>query len=71
MRPRRRWRAPRVDLKAVIEARFGVIYHERPVSRLLSELGFSHLSARPRHPAQYGAMLKGLKRTSRAPSPRL
>ena len=40
-----RWR--RVDLKAVIEDRFGVVYHERSVSRLLHELGFAHLSARP------------------------
>ncbi len=31
-----RWR--RVDLKAVIEDRFGVIYHERSVSHLLHEL---------------------------------
>ena len=39
-----RWR--RIDLKEVIRDRFGVIYHERSVSRLLQELGFSHLSAR-------------------------
>ncbi len=63
-----RWR--RVDLKAVIEDRFGVVYHERSVSRLLHELGFSHMSARPRHPAQDGAMLERFKKTSRAPSPR-
>ena len=42
-----RWR--RDDLKAVIEVRFGLVYHERSVSRLLHELSFSHLSARPRH----------------------
>src|SRR5664279_812918 len=45
-----RWR--RVDLKYVIAERFGVDYHERYVSRLLKKLGFSHVSARPRHPAQ-------------------
>ena len=38
-----RWR--RIDLKRVIEARFGVIYSERGISRLLGELGFAHISA--------------------------
>ena len=60
-----RWR--RIDLKAVIEDRFGVVYHERSVSRLLHELGFSHLSARPRHPEQQAEVLEDFKKTSRAP----
>ncbi len=60
-----RWR--RVDLKVVIEDRFGVVYHERSVSRLLHELGFSHMSARPRHPAQKAEVLEDFKKTSRAP----
>jgi Winged helix-turn helix len=34
----------------VLTARFGVDYHERYVGTLLKELGFSHMSARPRHP---------------------
>ncbi len=59
-----RWR--RIDLKAVIEDRFGVVYHERSVSRLLHELGFAHLSARPRHPAQQAEVLEDFKKTSRA-----
>jgi transposase len=63
-----RWR--RIDLKAVIERRFGVVYHERSVSRLLNDLGFAHLSARPRHPGQDPAMLETFKKTSRARSPR-
>ena len=63
-----RWR--RIDLKAVIEDRFGVVYHERSVSRLLHELDFAHLSARPRHPAQDGEILGAFKKTSRAPWPR-
>ncbi len=63
-----RWR--RVDLKAVIEDRFGVIYHERSVSRLLHELGFSHLSARPHHPAQKVEVLEDFKKTSHARSQR-
>ena len=43
-----RWR--RIDLKRVIEARFGVIYSERGISRLLGELG-AHISARPQSQA--------------------
>lgn len=45
-----RWR--RIDLQELIRQRFGVHYHERHVSRLLHELGFSHMSARPRHVGQ-------------------
>ena len=58
-----RWR--RIDLQAVIATRFGVGYHERSVSRLLHELGFSHVSARPRHRAQDPALLETFKKTSR------
>ena len=63
-----RWR--RVDLRDVIERRFGVAYHERSVSRLLNALGFAHVSARPRHPEQDPVMLETFKKTSRARSPR-
>ena len=56
-----RWR--RIDLQAVIERRFGVCYHERSVSRLLHELGFSHVSARPQHPEQDAAALEAFKKT--------
>ena len=63
-----RWR--RLDLKEVIRDRFGVEYHERPVSRLLHDLGFSHMSARPRHPGQDAAMLETFKKTSPGRSPR-
>ena len=59
-----RWR--RVDLKRVIAARFGVDYHERYVGKLLKRLGFSHISARPRHPKQDGEVLEAFKKTSRA-----
>src|ERR687894_765849 len=45
-----RWR--RVDLQRLLAERFGVIYHERTVGKILHKLGFSHISARPRHPAQ-------------------
>jgi transposase len=59
-----RWR--RVDLQKVIQARFGVAYHERYVGKLLKELGFSRISARPRHPAQDAATIEVFKKTSRA-----
>lgn len=60
-----RWR--RVDLKKVIEERFGVAYHERYVSTLLKGLGFSHMSARPRHPAQDASVMEAYKKTSPPP----
>jgi hypothetical protein len=44
-----RWR--RVDLAALIAARFGVVLAERTVGTLLRRLGFVRLSVRPRHPA--------------------
>ena len=43
-----RWR--RMDLARVIKARFDVVLAERTVGGLLRRLGFSHISARPRHP---------------------
>jgi len=60
-----RWR--RVDLRRVISARFGVDYHERSVGKLLKKLGFSHMSARPRHPAQDGRIVEAFKKTSPTP----
>ncbi len=45
-----RWR--RIDLKAWIEARFGVVYHDRSVSRLLKQLGLSHIRGKPGHPGR-------------------
>ena len=59
-----RWR--RVDLKRVIAERFGVAFHERYVGKLLKKLGFSHISARPRHPAQDERIVEAFKKTSRA-----
>lgn len=60
-----RWR--RIDLKQVIRDRFAVDDHERSVSRLLHELGFSHMSARPQHPEQDAETLETFKKTSRRP----
>ena len=59
-----RWR--RVDLQKIIKERFGVAYHERYVGTLLKELGFSHISARPRHPAQDCEIVEAYKKTFRA-----
>ncbi|MBX9907355.1 MAG: winged helix-turn-helix domain-containing protein [Beijerinckiaceae bacterium] len=50
-----RWR--RVDLKALVAARFGVDYHERTIGKLLKVLGLSHISARLRHPKQDGEVI--------------
>ncbi len=56
-----RWR--RIDLKRVIEERFGVVYSERAVSDLLAKLAFSYISGRPRHPRQDQRVLDGFKKT--------
>jgi putative transposase len=56
-----RWR--RIDLKRVIKERFGVDFHERHVGTILKQLGFSHISARPRHPAQNGEIVEAFKKT--------
>ena len=61
-----RWR--RVDLQAVIKERFGVDYGERWVSQILHDLGFSHMSARPRHPRQDAKTIEAFKKTSPAHS---
>lgn len=55
-----RWRA--IDLKRVIEARFGVRYSERHVMKLLNQLGFSHISARPPHPMQDAQVIDAFKK---------
>jgi transposase len=60
-----RWR--RVDLKRVVAERFGVAYHERTIGKLLKALGFSHISARPRHPGQDARTIEAFKKTSRKP----
>jgi putative transposase len=54
-----RWR--RVDLKRVIAERFCVDFHARHVGKLLKQLGFSHMSARPRHPARDERIVEAFK----------
>jgi transposase len=59
-----RWR--RVDLKRIIKERFGVDYDTRYVGKLLHKLGFSHISARPQHPAQDTHIVEEFKKTGLA-----
>jgi transposase len=61
-----RWR--RVDLQRVIAERFRVVYHERTVGKLLDGLGFSRISARPRHPAEDAWVVSEFKNVWPAPS---
>jgi transposase len=63
-----RWRC--IDLKGLIEERWGVRYHERTIGKLLDRLGFSHITTRPRHYRQDEAALEAFKKTSRARSRR-
>ncbi len=64
-----RWR--RIDLKRVIEERFDVVYSERGISRLLAELDFAHISARPQHPRQDERIIAAFKKTSPTRSRRI
>lgn len=57
-----RWRC--CDLVDVVEARFGVVYAERSLSTILKKLGFSRMSARPRHPGQSAEGIAAFKKTS-------
>ncbi len=57
-----RWRC--LDLKAIIFERWGVDYHERSIGKLLERLGFSHITARPRHRRQDTETLEAFKKTS-------
>jgi transposase len=58
-----RWR--RIDLKRVIKQRYDVDYQERHVGTLLKQMGFSHVSARPRSPGQDAETMAAFKKTSR------
>ena len=63
-----RWRC--VDLKRVLGERFGVDLSAVSLTRALKKLGFSHISARPRHPAQDAQAIAAFKKTFPPPSPR-
>ncbi len=57
-----RWR--RIDLVRIIDERFGVTCSQSVVSDYLVELGFSHISGRPQHPAQKPQVIEAFKKTS-------
>src|SRR5690349_11694377 len=57
-----RWR--RVDLKALLEARFAVRLHERSVGEVLRRLGFARISVRPKHPKSDEAAQAAFKKAS-------
>src|SRR4051794_22395977 len=57
-----RWR--RVDLQALIEARFAVRLQERWVGRVLRRRGFARLSVRPKHPKADEAVQEAFKKVS-------
>src|SRR5438105_2980048 len=57
-----RWRC--VDLKRVLGERFGVDLSAVRLGRVLKELGFSHISARPRHHAQDPQAIVASKKTA-------
>ena len=56
-----RWRCG--DLKRVLGERFGVDLSEVSLGRVLKKLGFSHISARPRHPVQDPEVIAAFKKT--------
>jgi hypothetical protein len=60
----------RIDLQRVILERFGIAYHERTIGKLLQALGFSHISARPRHPAQDPRTIEAFGRGREGPAAR-
>ena len=57
-----RWR--RIDLARIAKDRFGVSVHADTIGRMLHELGFSHISARPRHPEQKEDAIATFKKRS-------
>src|SRR5436305_6394017 len=57
-------RCRRVDLRALIEARFAVRLHERSVGKVLRRLGFSCVFVRLRHPKADEAAQEAFKKAS-------
>ena len=61
-----RWRCS--DLVRVVERRFGVLVSEDTIARTLRALGFSHITARPKHPEQKKGTIERFKKNLRASS---
>ena len=58
------------DLCALVEERFGVIYEERGLSKLIRRLGVRKISARPQHPKSDPDLQAEYKKNSKAWSKR-
>lgn len=56
-----RWRC--ADLKRLIGERWDIELSEVSIGRVLKELGFSHISPRPRHPKQEEGVIETFKKT--------
>ena len=56
-----RWRC--IDLARIAKSRFGVTVDEDTIGRLLRDFGFSHISARPKHPEQVDGAVAAFKKT--------
>lgn len=56
-----RWR--RADLAGAIKDRFAITCHPTTIGRMLRELGFSHVSPRPRHPEKDDQAAAEFKKT--------
>lgn len=59
-----RWRL--ADLARIAKKRFDVSVDEDTMGRIVRELGFSHISARPQHPAQSEEAIEDFKKTSQS-----
>ena len=57
-----RWRC--ADLKHLVKERWNIELGEVSIGRILKELGFSHISPRPRHPKQEEGVIEAFKKTS-------
>lgn len=57
-----RWR--RIDLRERIKVRFGVVFHERSIGKLLRRLNFRRISVRPQHPESDEAEQEAFKKSS-------
>lgn len=55
-----RWR--RRDLACIAKERFGVVVDEDTIGRVLRQLGFSHISVRPKHPEQKDGAIEDFKK---------
>lgn len=58
-----RWR--RIDLARIAKERFGVTVDEDTIGRVLREMDYSHISARPQHPKQDAEKIEDFKKNSK------